>query len=236
MSEHGHAGAAAESGPPSRVRVAEEKAEDVLGEAGRQARDLLGEAQEQLRAQTETAQHQAAQSLSALAGELSLMAQRSKQTGLATDLVRQAGERVEDASRWLDRRAPAELVEEARAFARRRPGTFLLGAALLGAAAGRLTRGLTSSPGQGEQSPSHSAEAARVEADAASEPSPERGLDPPDGAEVRVGRASVTVGEYVQDLERRTGSPLTAETSPAATSSAAPTSAAGAPAAEAERS
>jgi len=50
--------------------------------------------------------------------------------------------RAEDAATWLDDRDPGSLLEEARGFARRRPGTFLAVAAGLGVVAGRLSRSL----------------------------------------------------------------------------------------------
>jgi hypothetical protein len=42
----------------------------------------------------------------------------------------------------LQNREPAELLEEVRRFARRKPGLFLLGAAAAGVLAGRLTSGV----------------------------------------------------------------------------------------------
>jgi hypothetical protein len=42
----------------------------------------------------------------------------------------------------LQNREPAELLEEVRSFARRKPGLFLLGAAAAGVLAGRLTSGV----------------------------------------------------------------------------------------------
>lgn len=42
----------------------------------------------------------------------------------------------------LQNREPAELLDEVRSFARRKPGLFLLGAAAAGVLAGRLTRGI----------------------------------------------------------------------------------------------
>jgi hypothetical protein len=44
----------------------------------------------------------------------------------------------------LDRHEPTELLEQVRAYARRRPVVFLTGAAVLGVLAGRLTRNLAS--------------------------------------------------------------------------------------------
>jgi hypothetical protein len=45
----------------------------------------------------------------------------------------------------LQNREPADLLEEVRSYARRKPGTFLLGAALAGVVAGRLTSGIKAS-------------------------------------------------------------------------------------------
>jgi hypothetical protein len=55
--------------------------------------------------------------------------------------VSQARGRVDDVANWLDGRQPGDLLGELKSFARRRPGTFLLGALAAGVVAGRLTRG-----------------------------------------------------------------------------------------------
>ena len=49
---------------------------------------------------------------------------------------------VESFAGKLQNREPAELLDEVRSFARRKPGLFLLGAAAAGVVAGRLTRGV----------------------------------------------------------------------------------------------
>ena len=48
---------------------------------------------------------------------------------------------MHDLAGWLDQRDPGELLDEVRGIARRKPGTFLLGALAAGVVAGRLTRG-----------------------------------------------------------------------------------------------
>jgi hypothetical protein len=63
-------------------------------------------------------------------------------SGPATDLVRQAGDKLEELAGWVQNREPGDLVNELRGFARRKPGVFLLGAALAGVVAGRLTTGV----------------------------------------------------------------------------------------------
>jgi hypothetical protein len=49
---------------------------------------------------------------------------------------------VENFAGKLQNREPAELLEEIRSFARRKPGMFLFGAAAAGILAGRLTSGV----------------------------------------------------------------------------------------------
>jgi hypothetical protein len=69
------------------------------------------------------------------------MAEGGQQSGPASEIARQTADRADRYADWLDKREPGDLVEEARSFARRRPGAFLLGATLAGVVVGRLTRG-----------------------------------------------------------------------------------------------
>lgn len=128
------------------------EAKDVVAEARSQMMTLLhqlrGEANDQASAQSD----RAVQGLRSLGDELRQMASSSGQNGLATELARQAADRVHSVAGWLDQRQPAEVVDEVRHFARRRPGTFLAAAAVVGLVGGRLTRGLTA--GSGSSSPS----------------------------------------------------------------------------------
>ncbi len=61
--------------------------------------------------------------------------------GMASDLARQLSERVQTAADWLESREPRDLLTEVQRFARRRPGTFLAAAGVLGFVGGRATRG-----------------------------------------------------------------------------------------------
>ncbi|PZS14993.1 MAG: hypothetical protein DLM57_13455 [Pseudonocardiales bacterium] len=124
------------------AQTAADKVKEVAEETTRQARDLLGEARDQLRQQTGSQHRSLVSNLRSLGDELGGMTQHSEQSGVATELVSQARDRVHGAADWLDRRGPGDLVEEIRSLARRRPGAFLLGAALTGVLAGRLTKGV----------------------------------------------------------------------------------------------
>ncbi|WP_254910221.1 hypothetical protein [Micromonospora sp. NBS 11-29] len=63
-------------------------------------------------------------------------------SGPVTELAHQAAERVHGVAGWLEQREPGDLLNEVKSYARRNPGTFLVGAALLGVVAGRLTRNI----------------------------------------------------------------------------------------------
>jgi hypothetical protein len=122
--------------------VAKDQAQSVVAEAGSQAADLLRQARSELTDQANAQQQRVARGLHALGDELQSMAQRSERPGVATDLARQASSKSHDIASWLDSREPGHLVQELQAFARQRPGTFLLAAAGAGLLAGRLTRGV----------------------------------------------------------------------------------------------
>jgi len=124
--------------------TAADQAMEVVHETRQQARDLVDQGRTQLREQASTQQQKAAQSLSSLVDELRSMLNgtSTSTSGPAHDLLYQATDRLENLAGWLQNREPEDLLTEARNFARRKPGTFLLGAALAGVVAGRLTRGV----------------------------------------------------------------------------------------------
>jgi hypothetical protein len=76
---------------------------------------------------------------------------RNDAPGVATDLAREASDRIKQFAAKLDDREPGELLDEVRRFARQRPGTFLGIAALAGVVAGRLTRGVKDASSGGSE-------------------------------------------------------------------------------------
>jgi uncharacterized phage infection (PIP) family protein YhgE len=124
--------------------TAADQAKQVAQETQRQAKDLLDQGRAQLKDQAVSQQQKAAQGLSSLAQELRGLADGSSSgaPGPARDLLQQASGMVESFAHRLQNREPAELLDEVRMFARRKPGLFLLGAAAAGVLAGRLTRGV----------------------------------------------------------------------------------------------
>jgi len=124
--------------------VATDQAKEVAYETQRQAKDLLDQGRTQVKDQVVTQQQKAGQSLSSLAQELRGLADgtSSGAPGPARDLLQQGAGMVENFASKLQNREPAELLDEIRSFARRKPGLFLLGAAAAGVVAGRLTSGV----------------------------------------------------------------------------------------------
>ena len=120
------------------------QAQEVVHETRRQAQDLLEQGRSQVREQAVSQQQKAAQGLSSLADELRglLNGDGTSASGPAHDLLHQATGKVEELASWLQNREPADLLDEVRSFARRKPGTFLIGAAIAGVLAGRLTSGV----------------------------------------------------------------------------------------------
>lgn len=123
--------------------VAKEQAANVGSEAVGQAKDLLSQASSEISQQASTQQQRLAGTIRSLGDELHKMTQPGEQaSGPAADLARQGAQRSRDLASWLEQREPAEVLEDVKNFARRRPGTFLLLAAGAGLLAGRMTRGL----------------------------------------------------------------------------------------------
>lgn len=120
---------------------AKEQAGNVLAEAKDQAGDLLSDLRRQLSEQSDTLRDRIAEFLTEAGSELEHMAGAGGRSGYATQLVRQVGDRASSWGSHLTNHGSADLLEQTRGFARRRPGAFVLGALVAGVAAGRLTRG-----------------------------------------------------------------------------------------------
>ena len=118
------------------------EAERVTREAKDQVRQLWGQTRSELTDQASVQQGRAAAGLRELGDQLGSMASSTDQDGMARGLVEDVARRAEDAAAWLEQREPGTLLDEARNFARRRPGTFLALAAGIGLVAGRLSRSL----------------------------------------------------------------------------------------------
>jgi hypothetical protein len=145
--------------------VATSEVSNVASEAKSQVRNLVDQTRSQLRGQASNQQSELASRLNSWASELGSMASRSEDSGPMTDLAQEASRRVGEMSHWLDNHEPADLLDEVKRFARRRPGAFLALAAAAGIVAGRVTRG---------------AVAANTSVDSDTDPSPARAYDSDD--------------------------------------------------------
>jgi hypothetical protein len=155
--------------------TASDQVKEVAQDASRQARDLLNEAREQIREQARTGQQKAAGGLSVMAKQLEGMAEiadKLAEASITSTLVRQISEQMQSVASWVEQREPDELLDEARKWARRHPGAFLLSAAVAGVVAGRVTRA-----GIAAQSSSRADSSAT---DAVPPPTPVRKDIPPD--------------------------------------------------------
>lgn len=126
------------------LETAKDEAATVVGEAKVQAKDLFAQTRQELTAQAATQQQRIAVGLRSVSDELGSMAANAGGGGLASDLVQQVSSRLSAASTWLGDRDPGAVLTEVKRFARRRPGTFVLAAAVAGIVVGRLTRALAS--------------------------------------------------------------------------------------------
>jgi hypothetical protein len=144
--------------------TAAEQAQQVASETARQARDLMGEARGQLQDQAAQQHRKVVDGLRSLTSQLDAMASTDGADGVARELVVQARDRASGVADWLDGREPGDLLQEVRTFARQRPGSFLISAALAGVVAGRLTRGVAARHGGGSagSSPTGPAQAAAL--------------------------------------------------------------------------
>jgi hypothetical protein len=127
------------------LQSAKEQGLQVAAETGQQVRDLYGRAVGEVTDQAGVQQKRVVNGLYALSDEAARMAGAVGESGAMTPLVREAGHRFRQAGEWLERREPGDVVREVKEFARQHPGTFLIGAAMLGALAGRLTKNLAGS-------------------------------------------------------------------------------------------
>jgi hypothetical protein len=141
--------------------TAKDEAANVASEAKYQAKNLVSTATSEVRNQASTQQGRLASTLRGYTDELQGISQGNAPSGVVGDLVQQVASKGSEIAEWLENREPADVLEELRRYARRRPVMFLAFCGLAGVVAGRITRG---------------AVAANTSVDSAS-PSPARAAD-----------------------------------------------------------
>jgi len=125
------------------AQTTKEQAQEVVAEATSQARNLVGELKTQVGEQAGTQRDRLVGQLRGISDELTQLAEGggTQPGGIAGDVLGQVNSRVQDVVSYLDGKEPADLLTAVQSYARRKPGTFLAGAAVAGLLAGRLTRG-----------------------------------------------------------------------------------------------
>jgi len=128
----------------------------VVGSAKDQIHTLVGDTRTQVQQQAETQATRAAEGLRNLSQQFGALAEgRTSEAPQLQQYLSSAQQRLSDVASRVETRGPQGVMEDLTAFARRRPGVFLLAAAGAGFAAGRLLRsGALSSSGGDDQSQS----------------------------------------------------------------------------------
>lgn len=134
--------------------TAAQQGQHVAGKAAGEAQHVAAEAKEQVRGLAEQAksevsshlQDQGKQGKDRITGTLStfgddLAGMAENSSGLAADVAQEVAQRVRAFTDHLERSEPSDLLDDVRRFARRRPGTFLVGSLAAGVVVGRLLRG-----------------------------------------------------------------------------------------------
>ena len=128
--------------------TAKEQGERVRGEVVEQGRTLAEEARGQLESQVYSQSRRLADTLSQLGDEVRALAEGRPDdadtvvpyVSNAADAVYDAADRLYGLASDLDEKGLTAVLDDVQAFARRRPGAFLLGAAAAGLAVGRAVR------------------------------------------------------------------------------------------------
>ncbi len=140
------------------VGTAKQQAGEVAQQASIEARNLLEETRTRLEEQTAEGAHKLGENLSRLGTEaLALAEGRPQEAPTVQGYVRRAGETLLDVadraygiSDDVQTRGLGGVLSDVQSFARRRPGVFLLGTAVVGVVAGRAVRNAKEDDGQQE--------------------------------------------------------------------------------------
>ena len=126
------------------------QADQVKGELAGQARAMLDETRDQFQAQADIQATRVGRALYQVGGQaVALSEGRPEEAGPLVDYAEQAAGWLDDTASYIEERGIEGLASDVVDFARRRPGMFLAGAAVVGFGVGRLIRsGAISSDGE----------------------------------------------------------------------------------------
>ncbi len=118
-----------------------DQADQVKGELAGQAREMLAETRGQLQNQADMQATRLARALFQVGSQAVALADgRPAQAGPLVDYAEQAASWLDTCAAQIEERGIEGLATDVVDFARRRPGVFLAGAAVLGLGVGRLIR------------------------------------------------------------------------------------------------
>lgn len=141
-SQQGQEVAATASGQSKEVAgVVREQATQLTQELSTQGRELYLETRRQVQDQAQTQTEGLAQALHRWGWETqALVDGRPEEAGAVGECARQAADKLHELASEIEIRGVSGLVEELQDFGRRRPGAFMLGAAMIGFGGARLVR------------------------------------------------------------------------------------------------
>jgi len=145
----GRAKDAASSAASGVARSAKHEASHVMSDVANQSRRVFNDAKQKTNEQLEGQQKQWSQRLGDVSRDLRQMA-NSRPDSPARTLVSQLAERSSTLAVYLSDHRPQEVIDEVQAFARRRPGSFLVAMAAAGFVAGRLGKSVTTAREEGD--------------------------------------------------------------------------------------
>lgn len=119
--------------------TAKEQARTVGAEAKSQARQVGHQLRERVGTESETQAQRFAGSLRQWSDELSAMADNGAE-GAPRELVSNVARAGRSAADYLDEHGVGGAMDQVQGFARRKPGAFLIGAAVTGFAVGRIAK------------------------------------------------------------------------------------------------
>ncbi len=125
--------------------TAKEQTQQVAHEAKHQAKQVVEDVRQRVGREADDQARRVSEGITKLADELSSMAEHSSEGSPAAGALRQVADTGRQAARFLDERGAGGLLETAQDFARRKPGTFLIGAAVAGLLVGRVVKSASGS-------------------------------------------------------------------------------------------
>jgi cell division septum initiation protein DivIVA len=131
--------------------TAAEQARQVRDTAVEQATNVMAQARDQLNEHGNAQVHQLGSTLRQLANEFERMAGHGESGSMATSAVSEASRRAHQLADMTEGHELRDVIDQLRGVARRRPGSFLVGALALGVVSGRLARGAKSAGSEGSQ-------------------------------------------------------------------------------------